>query len=180
LWRSTPGICLHRCTAGQFVIVYTYTLPGVGFPRGIVSVRSIRLLRDDLSGVEEPIAAHATSSDETFESNSAFSFFGGSWKSDAQLMAETAALAGRRSGSYDPCDPDNIEARRYDPDDGIDWEEIILSTQEDVEAGRYAFNSEDYATDEEAMAALGAWLDAIIEKAEREAAASISARDVQD
>jgi hypothetical protein len=135
----------------------------------------------DLPGVDELISAHAASSDETFESNSAFSFFGGSWKSDAQLMAETAALAGRRSGSYDPCHPDNIEDRRYDPDDGMDWEEIILSTQEDVEAGRYAFNSEDYATDEEAMAALGAWLDAIVQRVvEREAAASVSPRNAED
>jgi hypothetical protein len=102
-------------------------------------------------------------------------------KSDAQVMAETAALAGRKSGSYDPCHPDNIEARRYDPDDGIDWEEIILTTQEDEEAGRYAFNSEDYATHEEAMAALDAWLDAIVQRVvEREAAASIPPCNAED
>jgi hypothetical protein len=100
-------------------------------------------------------------------------------KSEAQVMAETAALAGRKSGSYDPCHPDNIEARRYDPDDGMDWEEIILSTQEDFEAGRYSYNSADYATQEEADAALDAWLDAIVEKVEREAAA-ISSRDAPD
>jgi hypothetical protein len=105
---------------------------------------------------------------------------GESMKSDAQVMAETAALAGRKSGSYDPCHPDNIEARRYDPDDGMDWEEIILTTQEDFEAGRYAFNSQDYATHEEAMVALDAWLDAKVAKAEREAAASLSPRDAQD
>jgi hypothetical protein len=104
-----------------------------------------------------------------------------SLKSEAQVSAETAALAGRRSGSYDPCHPDNIEARRYDPDDGIDWEEIILTTQEDVEARRYAFNSEDYATHEEAMAALDAWLDAIVQRVvEREAAASLSPRNAED
>jgi len=101
-------------------------------------------------------------------------------KSEAQLMAETAALAGRRSGSYDPCHPDNIEARRYDQDDGIDWEEIILTTQEDEEAGRYAFNSEDYATHEEAMVALSAWLDGIAKRVEREAAASVFPRDAED
>src|ERR1700733_15061000 len=100
-------------------------------------------------------------------------------KSEAQVMAETAALAGRRSGSYDPCHPDNIEARRYDPDDGTDWEEIILSTQEDFEAGRFSYNSADYATQEEADAALGAWLDAIVEQVEREAAA-ICSRDAAD
>jgi hypothetical protein len=101
-------------------------------------------------------------------------------KSDAQVMAETAALVGRKSGSYDPCHPDNIEDRRYDPDDGIDWEEIILTTQEDFEAGRYAFNSQDYATHEEAMAALDVWLDGIVEQVEREAAASLSSRDAAD
>ncbi len=90
-------------------------------------------------------------------------------KSEAQLMAETAALVGRRSGSYDPCHPDNIEARRHDPDDGIDWEEIILTTQEDFEAGRYSFNSEDYATDEEVKVALRAWIHRLAEEAEREA-----------
>jgi hypothetical protein len=66
-----------------------------------------------------------------------------------------------------------IEIWNLDGDDdpeGIDWEEIILTTQEDVEAGRYAFNSEDYATDEEAMAALHAWIHSIAERVEREAA----------
>jgi len=102
-------------------------------------------------------------------------------KSEAQVTAETAALAGRRSGSYDPCAPDNIVARRYDNEsDGLEWEEIILTTQEDVEAGRYAFNSQDYATHEEAMAALDTWLDAKVAEAEREAAASISSRDAAD
>jgi hypothetical protein len=102
-------------------------------------------------------------------------------KSEAQVMAETAALAGRRSGSYDPCHPDNIEARRYDNDsDGIDWEEIILSTQEDFEAERYSYNSADYATQEEADAALDAWLDAILAKVKREAAASIPPCDAED
>ena len=43
-------------------------------------------------------------------------------------------------------------------DDDIDWEEIIESTQGDVDAGRYAFTTEDYATDEEGMAALWKWM----------------------
>jgi hypothetical protein len=84
-----------------------------------------------------------------------------SMKSEAQAMAETAALAGRRSGSYDPCHPDNIVGRRHDNEaDGLEWDEIILTTQEDFEAGRYAFNSEDYATDEEVKIALCAWIHA--------------------
>jgi hypothetical protein len=67
--------------------------------------------------------------------------------------------------------PDNVEARKYDTQvEGIDWEEIILTTQEDFEAGRYSFNSEDYATDDEAMAALRAWIHSLAEEVEREAA----------
>jgi hypothetical protein len=100
-------------------------------------------------------------------------------KSQARLAAENAALVGRRSGSYDPLHPTNIEARKYDPDDGFDWEEIILTTQEDFEAGRYAFNSENYATHEEAMVALDAWLDGIVMRVERENAASVSSCDAK-
>lgn len=43
-------------------------------------------------------------------------------------------------------------------DDDIDWEEIIDSTQDDVDAGRYAFTTEGYATHEEGMAALWKWM----------------------
>jgi hypothetical protein len=43
-------------------------------------------------------------------------------------------------------------------DDDIDWEDIIESTQADVDAGRYAFSTEDYATHEEGMAALWKWM----------------------
>lgn len=42
--------------------------------------------------------------------------------------------------------------------DDIDWEDIIATTQDDVDAGRYAFTTEDYATDEEGMAALWDWI----------------------
>ncbi len=66
--------------------------------------------------------------------------------------------------AYDPdnLDPIDAEARKYDDtSDGIDWDEIIASTQDDFEAGRYAFSSADYATDEEAMAALKEWIHAI-------------------
>jgi len=50
-----------------------------------------------------------------------------------------------------PLDPE------YDDDD-IDWDDIIATTQDDVDAGRYAFTTEDYATDEEGMAALWKWM----------------------
>ena len=69
-----------------------------------------------------------------------------------------------RRPAYDPdnLDPIDAEARKYDDtSDGIDWDEIIASTQDDFEAGRYAFSSADYATDEEAMAALDEWINAI-------------------
>jgi len=44
-----------------------------------------------------------------------------------------------------------------DWDDGV-WNEIIDSTQDDVDAGRYAFSTEDYPTHEEGMAALWRWM----------------------
>ena len=60
--------------------------------------------------------------------------------SEAEDTSEaTPWWVGRTSGSYDPMHPDNVEARKYDPQvEGIDWEEIILTTQEDFEAGRYS------------------------------------------
>ena len=80
---------------------------------------------------------------------------------------------GRTSGSYDPMHPDNVEARKYDHQvEGIDWEEILLTTQEDFEAGRYSFNSEDYATHEEAMAAMRALIHSIAEEVKRDAASN--------
>jgi hypothetical protein len=80
---------------------------------------------------------------------------------------------GRTSGSYDPMHPNNVEARRYDHQvEGIDWEEIILTTQEDYEAGRYSFNSADYATHEEAMVAMRALIHSIGERVRREAASN--------
>ena len=67
---------------------------------------------------------------------------------------------------------DDVATPEHDsPIDEIDYEEIFQSTQADYEAGRYCFNSEDYATDEEASAALLAWIDSIAERVKREAAA---------
>jgi len=68
---------------------------------------------------------------------------------------------------------DDVAAGEYDPQvDEIDFEEIYQSTQADYEAGRYAFNSADYATHEEAMAAMGALIDSIAEEVRRRNAAS--------
>jgi hypothetical protein len=43
-------------------------------------------------------------------------------------------------------------------DDDIDWDDIIATTQPDIEARNYAFTTADYATYEEGMAALWDWL----------------------
>ena len=59
--------------------------------------------------------------------------------------------------AYDPnnLDPIDEECRKYDDtSEGIDWDEIIATTQDDFLARRFAFNSADYPTHEEAMAAL--------------------------
>ena len=57
--------------------------------------------------------------------------------------------------SATPHDPIDEEDRLLDdPSDGIDWDEITATTQPDWEAGRFAFNSADYATYEEARAAM--------------------------
>jgi len=55
-----------------------------------------------------------------------------------------------------------------DTSDGIDWDEITATTQPDFEAGRFAFNSEDYPTEEAAMAAMDALVEMLIEEALRE------------
>ena len=52
-----------------------------------------------------------------------------------------------------------------DHEDDIDWDNIIATTEDDFKAGRYAFNSADYATHEEAMLALRAWIHSIAEEA---------------
>ena len=69
--------------------------------------------------------------------------------------------------AYDPNNlaPEDEEARKYDDtSEGIDWDEIIATTQDDFLAGRFAYNSADYATDEEADAALQALMDSIVKE----------------
>jgi hypothetical protein len=59
--------------------------------------------------------------------------------------------------------PSSVVTRLSDDNsDDIDWEDIILTTHEDFEAGRFAFNSKDYATQAEADVALTTWLDTAI------------------
>jgi len=58
---------------------------------------------------------------------------------------------------YDPnnLDPLDEEDRKLDDtSDGIDWDDIIATIQDDCDAGRFTFNSADYPTDEAAMVAL--------------------------
>jgi len=81
--------------------------------------------------------------------------------------------------AYDPnnLSPADEEARKYDDtSEGIDWDEILATTQDDFLAGRFSYNSADYATQAEADAALTAWLDAIVAEVEREAG-SVPSRD---
>jgi hypothetical protein len=75
-----------------------------------------------------------------------------------------------RRPAYDPnnLSPEDEEARKYDDtSEGIDWDDIIATTQDDFEAGRFAYNSADYPTEEEAEAALDAWLDGILQRVEQ-------------
>jgi hypothetical protein len=81
---------------------------------------------------------------------------------------ETATVVERKWPAYDPnnLSPEDEEARKYDDTSaGIDWDEIIASTQDDFEAGRYSFNSADYATQEEAFAAMDELLNSLLSTA---------------
>jgi hypothetical protein len=83
--------------------------------------------------------------------------------------------------AYDPNNlhPADAEARKYDDtSEGIDWDEILATTQDDFLAGRFAYNSADYATQAEADTAFIAWFDAIVEEVEREAG-SVPSRDAE-
>ena len=75
-------------------------------------------------------------------------------------------LAPVKRPAYDPNNlhPLDEEARKHDDMSlGIDWDEIIATTQDDFLAGRYAFNSEDYPTHKAAMKALDLWTRKILE-----------------
>jgi hypothetical protein len=92
---------------------------------------------------------------------------------------DTPAAVEPKRPAYDPNNlhPADEEARKYDDtSEGIDWDEILATTQDDFLAGRFSYNSADYATQAEADAALTAWLDAIVQEVEREAG-SVPSRD---
>ena len=79
--------------------------------------------------------------------------------------------------TYNPnsLDPIDIEDREQDDlSEGIDWEDIIATTQPDWEAGRFAFDSADYPTEEAAYAAMYALFRSIEEKVYEELAAAES------
>jgi len=69
---------------------------------------------------------------------------------------------------------DDADRKYDDTSEGIDWDEIIATTQPEFEAGIFAFNSDDYPTDEAAMAALKAWVHNAFEEADRAVAARLS------
>ena len=90
---------------------------------------------------------------------------------EKEVAAELALV---KRPAYDPNNlhPLDEEARKYDDTSlGIDWDEIIATTQDDFLAGRYAFNSEDYPTHKEAMKALDLWTRKILEDVLRETGA---------
>jgi hypothetical protein len=88
---------------------------------------------------------------------------------DTTIFETSGTSEPNRRPAYDPnnLSPEDEEARKYDDtSEGIDWDEIIATTQDDFLAGRFAYNSADYATQEEADAALDAWLDGIVARVE--------------
>jgi hypothetical protein len=81
----------------------------------------------------------------------------------------TSPELGRMDVSDDPRYSNPVDALEFDSvDSEIDFEEIYQSTQPDFEAGRYSFNSADYATHEEAMVAMDALIHSIAEEVERD------------
>ena len=96
---------------------------------------------------------------------------------DSQLNAPDSIEREHARPAYDPnnLSPENEEDRKLnDASDGIDYDEIYASTQEDFEAGRFAYNSADYATQEEADTALLSLLRSIAEEVKREHASAPS------
>jgi hypothetical protein len=91
---------------------------------------------------------------------------GGKFMSAAEKQVHVDLLPVKRP-AYDPnnLDPIDEEARKYDDNsEGIDWDEIIATTEDDYLAGRFAFNSQDYPTHEEALVALRQWIHSIFEE----------------
>jgi hypothetical protein len=79
--------------------------------------------------------------------------------------------------AYDPnkLDPRDAAARELDDNsDGIDWDEIIATTQDDWEARRFDFDSAAYPTEEAGRAALERWMNDIVREVLDETAAARS------
>ena len=55
-------------------------------------------------------------------------------------------------------------------EDDFDWDEVVAAIEEEGDSEELAFNSADYATEEEAMHALDAFIQGIFEEVERDAA----------
>ena len=88
-----------------------------------------------------------------------------------------------KRSAYDPNNlhPLDEQARKYDDNsEGIDWDEIIASTQDDFLAGRFAFNSADYPTHEEAMKGLDQWFQNIFDEVMRDRDAARTAISPHD
>ena len=78
-------------------------------------------------------------------------------------MDDTSPPAALDQATRDELDE---EDRAFDDySDGIDWDEITATTQPDWEAGRFAFNSADYPTQEAVEAALWELIQSIGRKA---------------
>jgi hypothetical protein len=78
----------------------------------------------------------------------------------SQLSVPESEPPARAKPAYDPnnLDPLDEEDRRNDPDDGIDYDEIIATTQDDWLAGNYKeFDPNDYPDEESFIKALEAY-----------------------
>src|SRR5688500_15943814 len=96
---------------------------------------------------------------------------------NAAVQPAKEETLGVQRSAYDPnnLQPLDADARKFDDtSEGIDWDEIIATTQDDYLAGRFAFNSAGYPTHEAAMAAMKQHLDKILEKVLREKSATPS------
>ena len=84
-------------------------------------------------------------------------------------------LPGRRA--YDPNNlhPDDAEARRYDDtSEGIDWDEIIATTQDDWVQRKFSYSSDEHPDEDASGAALARHLKSILERVLRREEASRS------
>ena len=76
-----------------------------------------------------------------------------------------------------PDDPDFSDmsgCSTLDEEDEIDWDEIVAAIEEDGNSEELAFNSADYPTEVEAMVALRAFIHAIFEEVDRDAALDLA------